>query len=154
MPLNFALPDAATTWGILGAVLVLCIGGFARWWNSAKPARDRAEAGWDAILGEAAVLDRRGDIINPGKPGLVALQQASDARLAKVEEAVVAINHLTGMYAESMKRHDVTDGRLAEHDSAIAAIIAHTFDVGAKAALEVERLRAANNKSAVDGEVD
>lgn len=142
--------------GILVGILVGIVGQVRGWWESpgtrARREREQIVAEQnrkihDAILGQPEETDVSGAVIQPARPGLVALQRADSARLAKVEEAVVAMNHLTGLFTEAMKRMDVHEGRLSEHDHAIAALIATTYERGAKTVLEAERLK---SKDVVD----
>lgn len=156
------LPSLNDTYLLVGIIIAI-VGQVRGWWESpgkrAQRERDKliAEQNGEihiAILGEPEKVDSSGTVIREKRPGLVALQRADSKRLAKVEEAVVGMNHLTGLFTEAMKRMDVQDSRLAEHDSAIAALIATTFDRGASAALEAERLKAANNGDTIEGEVD
>lgn len=117
------------------SVVVGCIGYVRGWWESPerKEERDRQKAMADALLGEAVVRDRQGKIIDPGKPGLV-------ARTVGLEEAVATL-------VNQDARIKAVEAKTSEHDTAIAAIIAHTFDSGARSALEAERLRAQNTGS-------
>lgn len=137
--------------------VVLGFFGYVRgWWESPdrKEERARQKAMADALLGEAPVLDRRGEVIDPGKPGLVALQRASDDRLSKVEEAFVKLADQGAAIRTNTESIAELHAKDAEHDAVMAVIIAHTFDAAARANLEAERLKAARkNNGAIDGEV-
>lgn len=134
------LPDANTTWTIIFTVILgVFTVGVGLWWQLRRDRkaelersaaeRERAEAGWDAILGKSAVTDRAGSEIEPAQPGLV-------HRVAQVEEAVIDLRNLVaGQNAleRLVERHAT---RLDGHDDLFAQLIAEKFDSGAKAALE------------------
>lgn len=91
----------------------------------------------DAILGEPAVHDRAGREIEPASPGLV-------ARTKTLEEAVALLVDQDARIAK------LEHGQL-QHDAAIAALIATTFEKGAESALKAEEMRQAD---VVDAEVE
>lgn len=98
--MNFAL-------GALVSIASLLVGGITIW-MFARPGVRRVRAAADAILGEETTLDRRGEVIDPGKPGLV-------HRVATVEEAVVEFRHMVGLLTE-------TQHTLTEHGARIKAL--------------------------------
>lgn len=77
-------------------------------WLYFRPGVQRGKAAIDAILGEPEVKDRRGSVMDPGKPGLV-------HRVATVEEAVVEFRHMVGLLTE-------TQHTLTEHAARIKAL--------------------------------
>lgn len=113
---------------VAAVVAVLGGGGLIGWWRSTRQTRDRAEAGWDAILGKAEVTDRAGTQLEPAQPGLV-------HRVAQVEEAVIDLRNLVAGQTALEKRVDRQDERLNGHDQTIAFLIGDKFEKGAEAAL-------------------
>lgn len=91
----------------------------------------------DAILGEPAIRDRAGRKIQDERPGLV-------ARTDVLEDAV------TKLVDQDARITRLEHGHL-QHDAAIAALIASTFEKGAKSALQAEELK---NRDIVEGEVE
>lgn len=125
------------------SVVIGFVGYVRGWWESPerKEERARQKSMADALLGEAAVLDRQGKELDPGNPGLV-------HRVSQVEEAVVEFRHMTGLLTEVLGRvdaiehdHKEVSRRVDDHDTAIASLIASTFERGANAALAVEQQR-------------
>lgn len=149
MPLAIPLPDAATTWGILGAILVLCIGGFARWWNSAKPARERAEAGWDAILGTSEIKDVGGGISRKAQPGLVHRVGQLEVGQSHLEKAVVTLadqqEEIKSIRADMKSLRGDVDMVVATQ----AAMLADKWENGTKNALKAVEKR---NQDVIDAE--
>lgn len=92
----------------------------------------------DAMLGSPQIRDRRGEILDPGSPGLV-------HRVAQVEEAVVEFRHLIGLLTETQKRLD----RL---DAAVNALIAGSLERAATAMSSAELLRLVNDRDVIDVE--
>lgn len=123
---------------ISAIVAILGGGGVVGWWRSTRQTRDRAEAGWDAILGKAAVSDRAGTQLEPAQPGLV-------HRVAQVEEAVIDLRNLVAGQTALEKRVDRHDERLNGHDQTIAFLIGDKFEKGAEAALKA-------TEGTIDGE--
>lgn len=118
------------------AVLVLVglgIGAFFRF----GPGKTLGALG-DAMLGSPQIKDRRGEVIDPGSPGLV-------HRVAQVEEAVVEFRHLVGLLTETQKRLD-------RHDAAIEALIAGSLERAATAMSSAELLRLVNDRDVLDVE--
>lgn len=94
----------------------------------------------DAMLGSPPIRDRRNEIIDPGKPGLV-------HRVDQVEEAVVEFRHLVGLLTE-------TQHTLARHDAAINALIAGSLERAATAMSSAEMLRLVNERDTLDAETE
>ena len=95
---------------VAGAVVtVLGGGGVLGWWWRKQPEREAARARnaavADAILGEEAVRDRSGEVIQPSRPGLV-------HRVGTVEEAVIKMGDLAGLITEALRRIDTIDSRV------------------------------------------
>lgn len=90
----------------------------------------------DAMLGSPQIRDRRGEVLDPGSPGLV-------HRVAQVEEAVVEFRHMVGLLTETQKRLD-------QHDAAINALIAGSLERAATAMSSAEMLRLVNDRDVLD----
>lgn len=136
MPIQAILPDHSTTWSILAGVLLACIGGFANWWHRAKPARERAEEGWNAILGTSEVKDLGGGIIRKGQTGLLDRVTHLEIQGSETAQALLLLAD-----QQDQIRAIRTDVKLLKagqegHDQAIAAILADKWENGAKDALK------------------
>lgn len=127
-----------------GTLALGVIGQLRGWWESPRRKEERAKVEEDrklnqamaaALLGRAEIRDNAGGILVPKELGLVAKVDELDRTVATIVNQDTRIKALeTGFVSLSSKD--------AEHDAAIAAIIAHTFDAGARASLEAERLKA------------
>lgn len=126
----------------VSAVTIVGGGGLFGWWNATKSTRERAEAGWDAVLGKPQTNDRAGREMAAAEPGLI-------HRVSELERTVKTLAEIVAHQNATDKRVDRLDHRVGEHDSAIAALIATTFDRGAASALKAEELK---NRDTIDEE--
>lgn len=116
-------------------------------WLYFRPGVQRGKAAIDAILGEPEIKDRRGAVMDPGKPGLV-------HRVASVEEAVVQFSHLVGIVTEALGRMDAIDSRVkALEDSNVRDIVV-AAERAANATVSAEMLRLANERDTIPGHAD
>lgn len=131
---------------ILGAIIAV--------WAYWRPARRRGLAAYDAILGEEEVRDRSGNLIRPARPGLVHLQSDNSSRLGKVEEAIVAFQHTTGIVTEFSGRLDrvEADVNLLKNNQVKDAL--NAAERAATAAASAEMLRLAHERDTHAGEAD
>lgn len=149
-------PQTIGTYTAIGALAIAIIGQLRGWWESPRRKEERAKVEQDrklnqaiatALLGRAEVTDNAGGILVPKELGLVAKVDMLDRTVTTLVDRDSRIKALEAAYVSLTTRVDAKD---AEQDAAIAAIIAHTFDTGAQANLEAERLKA---RGTIEGEV-
>lgn len=133
---------------------ITIMGAIAGVWLYWRPARRRGLAAYDAILGEEEVRDRSGNLLRPARPGLVHLQSDNSARLGKVEEAIVAFQHTTGIVTEFSGRLDrvEADVHILKNNQVKDAL--HAAERAATAAASAEMLRLANEHDTTTGQAD
>lgn len=125
------------------SVIGVALGAFFR----VGPGRRTAEMA-DALLGKPESKDRSGTVTSPAQPGLVALQQENAARLATVEETLVELRHVVGLWTETAKRVDLVEDRVTVAEARLNVVeTSHVRDVinaaerAATAAASAETLR-------------
>lgn len=138
---------------LIGLALAV-IGQIRGWWESPRRKDEREKVEQDrvlnqamaaALLGRAEIRDRSGGVLVKKELGLVAKHEILQETVTSIADQSKAIAELASGQAD-LRAKD------AEHDAVIAVIIAHTFDAAARANLEAERLKAAKNNGAIDGE--
>lgn len=145
----------------IGTFALGIIGQMRGWWESPrrKEERDKVEADRrlnqamaTALLGTAEVRDNAGGILVPKAVGLVAKVENLGLDVSILGRDVSTLDRTVSTLVNQDSRIKALEAKDAEHDAAIAAIIAHTFDAGANAQLEAERLRAAQRAGTINQE--
>lgn len=131
------------------SLVSLAVGGITIW-IFARPGVRRVRASAEAILGEEPVLDRSGNLIQPGRPGLVHLQRENSARLTTVEEAIVEFRHLTGIVTEFQGTLARLEHRVTSLEDNRVKDIVNAAERAATAATSAEMLRLVNERDTVD----
>ncbi|MBO9522839.1 MAG: hypothetical protein J7518_15000 [Nocardioidaceae bacterium] len=146
------------------AIVLTGLGGLILTWVAVfkllLPATRVVRGGWLRFWGVVDTIAGRDEPIRDRATGreLVPAMPPLANRLDSLEDAVktlievVADQHETRQMVDDHEtRIGVNEGRLNEHDSAIAAILAATYDRGAESALKAEELR---QSETVDGKVE
>lgn len=130
--------------GLIGALLGVAVSALALWAN-VRPSLRRNSAVADAILGEEAVVDRSGQMIQPARPGLV-------HRVGTVEEAVLEFRRALTAYTELRGLYDSLERRVAVVENTHVKDIIVAAERAATAAASAELLRMAGNRDVLDTE--
>lgn len=137
---------------VLGAIAIgSWLGGL---WLYLSPGIRRNKAVADAILGEAEVKDRSGQVIQPPRPGLVHLQHDNSQRLSTVEEAVVEFRHAIGIYTEVLKRVETAEQDIAALKTTNVKDIVIAAERAAASAAAAEMLRLIHERDTRDTDAD
>lgn len=128
---------------VMAGIIITALGSIYVGWRRVRPSVRLWLDARDVIAGRDPVLDKAGKVAKEGQPGLAYWMGGVTAELAQMTSVIADQKKADARIASAdalLASHEL---RLNDHDTSLAAIIAHTFETGANANLKAAEIEQA-----------